>query len=162
MNNELFNILSKAKEIDQQKLLDYASDGGCLIIGPGIPYLDGALHPSSVLGEVIREPGEVAHGRGRILLASGDEQAAILAQHLPTSSIAWDAPDVDVVEQVGEALRLVFVANPTDRAQRVTLSFEAERRLSPVWADAGESTRGTQLTLDLAPYTVQIWEAQCD
>ena len=26
MNNELFNILSKAKEIDQQKLLDYMQD----------------------------------------------------------------------------------------------------------------------------------------
>ena len=58
--------------------------------------------------------------------------------------------------------RLIFVANPKDHAQRVTLSFEIVQRLSPVWADSRESTHGMQLTLDLDAYTVQIWEAQCD
>ncbi len=147
---------------DQQKLLDYAAAGGCLIIGPGVPYLDSALHPCSVLGEVVREPGEVAHGGGRIILVSTDEQAAALAQSLPTPVIRWDAPGVDVIEQVGETQRLLFVANSEDRAQHVTINFETAQRLSPVWADVGEATRGTQLTLDLAPYTIQIWEAQCD
>ena len=69
---------------------------------------------------------------------------------------------MDIIEQVGESQRLLFVANSADRAQHVTINFETARRLSPVWADAGESTRGTRLTLDLAPYTIQIWEAQCD
>ncbi|HEV8194052.1 MAG TPA: beta-galactosidase [Ktedonobacterales bacterium] len=147
---------------DQRKLLDYAAEGGCLIIGPGVPYLDSAMHPCSVLREVVQEPGEVAHGRGRIILIPSDERAAALAQRLPAPTVRWNAPDVDVIEQVGEMQRLVFVANPNDRVQRVTISFEAPRRLSPVWSSSTEATRGMRLTLDLAPYTVQIWEARCD
>lgn len=147
---------------DQRKLLDYAAGGGCLVIGPGVPYLDRALHPCSVLGEVAREPGEVAYGSGRIIWVAADEQMAELAPHLPAPTIRWDAPDIEVVEQVGETQRLVYAANPKDQAQQVTLSFEAPRRLTPVWADGAQAAHGRQLTLDLAPYTIQIWEAQCD
>jgi beta-galactosidase len=147
---------------DQQRLLEYVDDGGRLIIGPGLPYLDSSLQPCSILSKLIQKPGEVPYGCGQIIWAPTDALAATLAQRLPAPTIRWDAPAVDVVEQVGERQRLVFIANPTERAQQVTITFEQPRLLVPVWGADSTASRGNGLTLDLAPYTIQIWEASHD
>lgn len=146
---------------DQRKLLDYATRGGHLVIGPGLPYLDENLRPCSVLAETIRTPGEVAYGEGRIRWAATGDIAATLAARTAPPTLTWDAPEVEVVEQLGEACSLLFVANPTPREQRVTLSFETPRHLVPAWTGAAVgATRGRELALTLAPYTIHIWEAQ--
>ena len=146
---------------DQQRLLDYVAAGGCLIMGPGVPYLDSNLRPCSVLSAVAPEAGEAAFGNGRIIVASADGLAA-LAQRLPAPTLQWDAPEVDVVEHVGQTQRLLFIANPHNRTQQVTITFETSRRLTPVWAGSSKASCGTQLSLDLAPYTIQVWETQHD
>lgn len=145
-------------EADQRKLLDYASHGGCLLFGPGVPYLDSNLQPLSILGEALREPGEIAYGEGHIGWIAAERIPTTLTAHLPSPTVRWDAPDVEVVEQVGKKCRLVFVANPTEREQHVTISFASPRRLTPVWGDAAEAMHAAHLTLNLAPYTIHIWE----
>ncbi len=147
---------------DQQRLLEYVTNGGCLIIGPGIPYLDSNLQPCSVLSKVIQEPGEVAIGSGKLIWAPADALAATLIQHLPTPTIRWDTPEIDIVEQVRKTQRLVFIANPREQGQQVTLTFDTPRRLTQVWGGSSAVSRGSRLTLDLAPYTIQIWEAAYD
>ena len=119
--------------IDQQRLLNYVEAGGFLIIGPGVPYLDSLMQPCSVLSKVIQEPGEVAFGCGKIICVPTEALAATLARHLPAPSIRWDAPEIDVVEQTHERQRLLFIANPTEQTQQVTLSFDTSRLLVPVW-----------------------------
>lgn len=146
---------------DQQRLLDYAAAGGCLIIGPGVPYLDSNLHPCSVFQAVVQDAGEVEWGRGRVICASA-EHLGTLAQRWPSPALHWDTPEVDIVEQGGETQRLLFIANPRERSQRVTITFERPRRLKPVWADASDILRGTQVALDLPPYTIQVWETAYD
>jgi beta-galactosidase len=147
---------------DQQRLLDYVAAGGCLIMGPGVPYLDSNLRPCSVLSAVAQEAGEVEYGGGRIICATTDSLAA-LAQCLPSPAIRWDEPDVDVVEQVGETRRLLFIANPRERSQHVTLTFDTPLLLTPVWGRAtSDASRGAQLTLEIAPYSIQVWEIQHD
>lgn len=146
-------------EADQRKLLDYVSHGGHLIVGPGMPYLDSNLHPLSVLGQALQEPGEVSYGSGRISWITAERIAATLAEHVPASTVQWDASAVEVVEQISQTARLLFVANPTPSDQHVTITFEESRRLTRVWGDAAEAAHATHLTLDLAPYTIQIWEA---
>lgn len=74
----------------------------------------------------------------------------------------WDTPEVDALEQVNAEQRLLFVANPTDHDQRVTLTFDAPRRLVPVWGGSAPAARAAHLALELSPYTIQIWEAQYD
>lgn len=145
-------------EADQRKLLDYASHGGHLVIGPGMPYLDSNLQPLSVLGETLHEPGESAYGEGCITWVVAEHIATALAAHVPPPALHWDAPDVEVIEQVGEKRHLVYVANPTGRDQHVTITFESPRQLTPVWSDATEAIHAAHLTLDLAPYTIHIWE----
>ncbi len=147
---------------DQQRLLDYVAAGGCLIMGPGVPYLDSNLRPCSVLGAVVQDPGEVAFECGRIVWAPADALALALAQRLPSPPIWWNTPEVDVVEQVGETQRLLFVANPGDREQQVTIAFDRRRRLIPVWGASAEAVQDTTLSLVLAPFTIQIWEASHD
>lgn len=149
---------------DQQRLLDYAAAGGCLVMGPGVPYLDSNLHPCVVLKAAVREAGEVDFGWGRVVCASADRLATFV-QSLPSPTIQWDAPEIDIVEQVGEAQQLLFIANPTERNRQVTITFGAPRCLKPVWADAANSARparGTQVTLDLPPYSIQVWETVND
>ncbi len=147
---------------DQRRLLDYVAQGGCLIIGPGVPYLDSNLRPCSILSDIVRGPGKAAFGCGHIIWTPADALAATLAAHLPAPTVRWDAPAVDVVEQVGEGQRLLFVANPTEQGQQVTITFDAPRLLVPVWGNASAAARAAQLILDLAPYTIQIWEAAYD
>ncbi len=150
---------------DQQRLLDYVEKGGCVILGPGMPYLDSSLRPSSVLSKVAQQPGEVKHGAGCLIWATPDTLATFLTQHLPTPAARWDAPAIEVVEQVGEQQRLLYVANPEERQQQVTITFDAPRHLSPVWGAAEAPApvgAGAQVTLDLAPYTIQIWETRYD
>ncbi len=147
---------------DQQHLLDYVAEGGSLIIGPGVPYLDSNLRPCSVLNEVIATPGEVTHGCGHITWLTTDALATELQPRLPSPTMCWDAPGVDVVEQVGEKRRLLFVANPCSQEEHVTITFDTPRRLFRAWGGTAQARGGTALTLDLAPYTIQIWEAQYD
>jgi len=148
--------------VDQQRLLTYAEEGGCLIIGPGVPYLDSLLQPCSVLSKVIQEPGEVAVGCGKIIYVPTGGLASALANYLPAPTIRWDTPEIDVVEQVNGQQRLLFIANPTEHAQQVTLAFDVSRVLIPVWGGQTSASRGTGLTVELAPYTIQIWEASHD
>lgn len=147
---------------DQQKLLDYVAEGGCLIIGPGVPYLDTHLRPCSVLNEVIQAHGEAAWGCGHIIWTPTDGLTAALLPRLPAPTVQWDAPEVDALEQVNEEQRLLFVANPSTCDQQVTLTFDAPRRLVPVWGGSAPAACAAHLTLDLSPYTIQIWEAQYD
>lgn len=147
---------------DQQRLLNYVAEGGCLILGPGIPYLDSNLHSCSVLDAVAQAPGETAFGCGHIIWAKSDALSTVLAQRLPSPTLCWDAPDVDVVEQVGEKRRLLFIANPSERDQHVTITFDTPRRLYSVWGDSSKTFCSPQLILDLAPYTIQVWEVQYD
>jgi beta-galactosidase len=147
---------------DQQQLLDYVEQGGCLIIGPEVPDLDSNLRPHSILNAVVHEPGEASYGRGRIIWVTADAIATTLAQQLPAPTIQWDAPGVDVVEQHGASGCLLYIANTKNEHQRVTITFDAPYHLAPTWGCAKETVRAAQLTLDLAPYTIQIWEAGND
>src|SRR5581483_10648554 len=51
---------------DQQHLLAYVQNGGHLLLGPGMPYLDPALQPCKILGGYLTEPGFAEVGRGKI------------------------------------------------------------------------------------------------
>jgi hypothetical protein len=44
----------------------------------------------------------------------------------------------------------------------VTIGFNERRRLFPVWGGQASPILGTQISVVLAPYTVQIWEASVD
>jgi hypothetical protein len=125
-----------------------------------MPYLDGNLRPRSVLGEVAREPGEVVHGSGCVAWVTADAIAATLTQRLPAPAIRSDTPEVDVVEQIGQAQRLLYVANPTAQDQHVAIAFATPRHLLPAWGGSAMVARDAEVALDLAPYTIQVWEAQ--
>jgi hypothetical protein len=114
------------------------------------------------LNELIQAPGEVTHGCGRITWLTTEALATELQQRLPSPTIHWNAPGVDIVEQVGEKRRLLFVANPCYQEQHVTITFDTPRRLFRAWGGTALACGGAELTLDLAPYTIQIWEAQYD
>jgi beta-galactosidase len=147
---------------DQRRLLDYVAAGGRLIFGPGLPYLDSDLRPASILSEVALTPGETLFGQGSISWVSADAIATALARYMPAPTIQWDISDVEVVERCGELQRLLFIANPTEREQEVTITLNERRRLFPVWGGRASPVLGDQVSVNLAPYTVQIWEASVD
>ncbi len=70
---------------DQAKLVDYVKQGGQLIVGPGMPYLDAALKPASVLSQYLKQPGTVAIGQGQLTWAPAEALANVV---LPAAGIS--------------------------------------------------------------------------
>jgi beta-galactosidase len=147
---------------DQQKLLDYVAQGGCLLIGPGVPYLDSHLRPCTILSDVAQQPGENAWGTGKLIWVATDALAEVFPSVMPSPHLRWDAPAVDVVEHVHHDRRLVYVANPQMQPQDVTITSQVAYHYQPAWASGAAPQHGNQLTLTLAPNSIQIWEATHD
>lgn len=143
---------------DQLRLLAYVEQGGQLILGPGIPYLDPALVPCEVLKKHVHATGETRIGAGSLWWLSREEVSATIEAIVDVGEYWCDDTQVKLVLQTDEEHRLLFVANPTDRRREIVLCFSGARSLCKVWGEpchyAGEGAIG----LKLEPYTVQIWE----
>jgi len=143
---------------DQQRLLAYAEQGGQLVLGPGLPYLDPALSPCEVLQKVVAEPGGTAVGAGYIWWVS-QEQVPAIVDALASPSTCWcDDLQVLLVQQTNRGHTLLFVANPTPLRRETVIHFLGTQRLQRVWGEACVLSGEERIVVDLEPYTVQIWE----
>jgi beta-galactosidase len=132
---------------EQQHLLEYAQNGGHLVIGPTIPTLDRTMQPSDCF-PALRE-GTTVVGKGTITLLPN-------ADLLPLNMMA---AHVNAIRHDNAALRitvrgnLCFVANPTNAPQHTTL--QSANTLRGVWNASGDYANDA---LTIPPYTIQIWE----
>lgn len=143
---------------DQAHLLAYAEQGGQLVIGPGLPYLDPALSPCEVLQKVVTEPGKTRVGAGCIWWVS-QEQVPGTVDALSSPSAFWcDDMQVRLVQQTNKDHTLLFVANPTASPRKTIIHFLGTHRLQRVWGGACAFVGEGEIPITLEPYTVQIWE----
>ncbi len=120
---------------DQLRLLAYVEQGGQLMIGPGVPYLDPALVPCEVLSKYVHEAGRTAIGAGSIWWVS-QERRSCNGRDVGGSGEYWcEDTKVKLVLQTNEEHSLLFVANPTDLAREIALHFQGERSLRNVWGE---------------------------
>lgn len=144
---------------DQERLADYAHAGGHLVIGPGMPSLDPALQPCSVLQHYLASPGTAQIGKGQITWIERDKIPAILDQLTLFPPYRCDHPEVDLILHHDSDRELLFIANPSNAAIESGVTFDDPRTFTGAWACGALSPQsGKTLSLTLPAYSVQVWE----
>jgi beta-galactosidase len=139
---------------DQEKLLEFAGRGGHLVFGPALPAFDDRFHPASVFAEAIHEPGTVAYESGKItFLPSFDQARDLITPDMP-NVILLNNSDLRLTIRGGSSI-LVFIANPTDKAQQSMVI--SNWPLKGVW-NAPEAAQPGSATVELRPFSAQVWE----
>lgn len=140
---------------DQSKLLAYAQNGGHLIVGPGVPYLDATLKPVSVLGQYLKQPGTVAIDRGRLTWAPAQMLANL---PLPQPEYQCDQSRVELAVQRHNGHTLLFLANSSEQPLEARLTFNGPRTFHSAWGEASSVQASDSATFSLRGYAMQIWE----
>jgi beta-galactosidase len=158
----------------QRKLVEFATAGGTVVLGPRLPSLDARMQPDETLRRAVEasasEPlagAGTLHrvGAGRVVHVGEPTAAALEAalDGLDLVRFTRNDPrlDVTVHEPVpDDGRRIVYVANPTAE------TIDAEVGLVPavtfvreLWEDRAVAPSGT-LREQLPPYTVRIYECR--
>jgi len=142
---------------DQSKLLTYVQNGGHLIVGPGLPYLDATLKPASVLSQYLKQPGTVSIGQGQLTWALAEALSNIV---LPATEYQCDQPVVEVMVLRRNGTTLLALANSSGVDLESTLTFTGTRKFRSVWCDAPIKSGQSHAAFATAAYSIQIWEVQ--
>lgn len=67
-------------------------------------------------------------------------------------------PALDLTVHSDGERTIIFVSNPTSKEVGADLLFTGARRFRDLWRDEGEKEGRERIPLELAPYTVKIWE----
>ena len=140
---------------DQTKLVDYVKQGGRLIVGPGLPYLDAALKPASVLSQYLKQPGTVSIGNGQLIWAPTEALACV---PLPQPEYQCDQPQVDVTVLRRTGTTLLALANSSAVDLDSTLTFSGVRTFRSAWGAAQMKSGEGHSIFTVLAYSVQIWE----
>ncbi|HSD85020.1 MAG TPA: beta-galactosidase [Anaerolineae bacterium] len=141
---------------DQSKLLAYVQNGGQLIVGPEMPYLDAALRPASVLGQSLQQPGTVAIGQGQLTWAPAEALASV---PLPQPEYQCDQPLVEVTVQRRNGTTLLFLANSSAQPVDAQVMFDGSRTFRSAWGETQTKSGENSTKFSLPAYSVRIWEA---
>lgn len=149
-------------EEDQVRLLAYVEQGGQLVLGPGLPYLDPALRSCEVLQKYLTQPGKTEIGRGSVWWVSQQEVPTAVERLASPGEYRCDDPQVQLVLQKNAEHTLLFLANPTACPRETLLRFSGSRCLRSVWGEPCNRSEEGAIAMQLEPYTVQIWEVLHD
>jgi beta-galactosidase len=140
---------------DQTKLLEYMQQGGNVIMGPALPYLDTTLKPASVLGQYLKRPGTVSIGKGRLTWAPADALSSIV---LPQPEYQCNQPLVEVAVHRRDGTALLFLANSAAQDLDANVSFAGSRTFRSAWGTAQIKSSKSSVIFAMPAYSIQIWE----
>ncbi|HEX7737650.1 MAG TPA: beta-galactosidase [Ktedonobacteraceae bacterium] len=143
---------------DQAHLLAYVEQGGQLLLGPGIPYLDPALSPCEVLQKHVVQEGRNEVGAGSIWWTTQQEVPTTVDALARPGDFSCDDFQVQLVSQSNGEATLLFVANPTAHKRETALRFPGSRLLRGVWGTTETRAGEGEICVELEPYSVQVWE----
>ena len=144
-------------EQDQKKLIRYAEQGGELVIGPGVPYLNEKFKPCAILRDRLSK-SDVASpiGKGSIrLLPDGSELDADPLRKL--CDYRSDNRSVEITVHHRGTRCLLFAANVSSAPEGMALSFRGKRKFTGKW-NAADMAGEDQVRALLKPYSVSVWE----
>ncbi len=140
---------------DQAKLLAYTQNGGHLVVGPGIPYLDTVLKPASVLGQYLKQPGVVPFGKGQLTWAPAE---ALSSVPVPPPEFQSDQPLIELSLLRRDGTALLVLANSSGTDLDTTLMFSGVRTFRSAWGRAQFVQAADRVIFSAPAYSVQIWE----
>ena len=168
----------------QSRLVEFAEAGGTLIVGPEIPDRDAFMEAGEVLGRRMRRPTdkicgepecvEFACGEGRIVLLTDTAPApgkpeekvwlSVLKEVLERAGVrrfyAASIPGIETAlheNPGGKGGRVLFAANPSDRAAEARIPLESPGRFRDLLTGEEFNCPET-LVLPLEAYTVRMLE----
>jgi len=147
---------------DQARLLAYTEQGGQLVMGPGLPFLDPALQPREILKAQVAAHGRTAYGAGSIWWVEQNDLSTVVEQLTHPGEYRCNNVHILLIQQKNSMHTLLFLANPTSQTQETVIHFSGPRRFTNVWCESPIHCEHETLTLALEPYTVQIWEVHHD
>jgi beta-galactosidase len=149
----------------QQALVDYARDGGTVLLGPRLPYLDESMRECDTLRAALSKGA----GEGAIVhLTDSAPSAEALAAALEGRGLLRFARNdhrVDVAIHAPVAGRgdhlVVYVANPTAEPIDAEVALQVPiKSAREVWQDRPARIEAGSLRELLGPYTVNIYECR--
>ena len=140
---------------DQAKLLAYVQNGGQLIVGPGMPYLDATLKPASVLSQYLKQPGTASIGQGQLMWAPAESLSRIA---LPHPEFQCDQPHVEVNVLRHDGTTLLALANSAAQALEAQVTFAGAHTFRSAWGEAQTKSSENAAVFSVPGYSVQIWE----
>ena len=140
---------------DQSKLMEYVKQGGHLIVGPGMPYLDATLKPASVLSQYLKQPGTVSIGQGQLTWAPAEALPNVV---LPQAEYQCDQPQVEVTVLRRNGTTLLALANSSGVDLDSALTFGGARTFRSAWGEAQIKSGKNRAIFATAAYSIQIWE----
>lgn len=165
----------------QRAIVEYAEEGGLLLLGPRIPHLDERMRPDETLRSALSkgkreslivdgaEAGAVyGVGEGRISHLSDltrldrAMEAALRGRGLSRISKKDPRLEVTVHRDMGDEGRFVaFVANPTDAPLDAEVDLRVElESVTDIWNQRPVKTNGGSFREELPPYTINIYECE--
>ncbi|MCA9773514.1 MAG: beta-galactosidase [Myxococcales bacterium] len=158
----------------QELLVDHAREGGTVVIGPLIPDRDPAGTPSRAIEDALEAPlgglpsdvpgaSGFALGKGRVVVLNDPDAAlgdgnGLWARLGIDAPVRWRGRGVDATlfepEPGAEGTRIVFIANPTDRAVRARVDLAGAQGARELIGDTDVDMKD----LYLDPYTIRILE----
>jgi len=93
-----------------------------------------------------------------VVQETGDAALRRVVAALSKAPFEADDARLEVVPHYDGARTLLFLSNPTPDALRTVVRFDGERTFTSAWQHLPGVRALGELSVDLAGYTVQIWE----
>jgi beta-galactosidase len=143
---------------EQEKLIQYVEDGGHLIIGPGVPYIDTNMDSCTVLLDFINFNREELKGSVTLIEHPAESEKYLNKIGL-NKEFDVSQKEVELVVYEGNGRKLLFMANPTNNFYDVTLLFNGDKVLKAALNASDVFGKGA-VSISIAPYKVMVWEVQ--
>lgn len=160
-----------AEEV-QRGLVDFATAGGTVLVGPRVPTLDSLMRPCPVLADTLAQATATDEGAraaqvgaGSIVVVSDADAVpavvARLAAEAGVHEVGTNDPALEVTvhsDPKDPSTRLVWVANPT--AEAITAEVTIGVGLATVreiWDGRDVTTDGKTIAEPMPPYTIRVY-----
>ncbi|WP_216699339.1 alpha-amylase family protein [Actinotalea ferrariae] len=155
----------------QRGLVDFAREGGHVVVGPKVPELDSVMRPCSVLADAIGEARSadgvvtVDVGSGSITVVSDlqsvPQAVADVVRDAGVHEVTTNDPRLDVTihsDPQDPSTVLVFVANPSAEPIDAEVSMGVGiKEVQEVWDGRDVTTSGGSIAEPMAPYSIHVY-----
>ena len=119
------------------------------------------MRQSEVFARFLDEPGRARVGNGELIWADSADLAGAATDLPPTPEyrLASGPAELAVLRRGDQTL--VFLANPTEFPVESTVLFQGEREISSVWRSAESTGALDRFLVEIAPYSVRIFDVAC-
>lgn len=147
-------------ESAQQKIIQYVKEGGTVIAGPGLPYLNTDMGYTDYFKGI--KKGENIIGNGKIYYIDDYKDIIEIIERLDIEreyTLSNSNLELSLFKSTDDANDLLFVANPTDEEITSQICFSGIRKFKNAWK-AEDISGVDKVEIRLKPYSIKIWEVE--